>query len=476
MNFRALPVLSILIAMSALPPFGRLAAVELFDGRGGSLVIKDYLLLESPRVERSHLDLSSATPGVQNYSGGYLPSNMQVSPKMYTFKAAFRVDPSLKDLDLSLYMGLAEYPLRLYLNGVEILSKGRYIEGHYNSSLRTVDSIYLSPDLLHFGAQENSLVLEAYPLYENWGLDRIYIDRRSVVDAAVFLRNFVGVNVIQGAFVLACIIGLYFVALVFFERQKYGKYIVFSLICASFCLAYLNVTVHNDANNEAQLEALSKGGLVLMSSFLLVFCCEFTSVLNKKRIFPLASLSLGVAAAILVMTRQSKETILALFGWVMNCLIVPQLIASIAILVYAFVKNKNRSVMPLLFSFVIVIATAAHDVVFLDKAILPYAWVTAYGYLAMVVAIFILLAKDQGRLLYLKEPKVKLSLDAKGLAEAERLYISSVIAGKSVKEVAFEFAVSESTVRNTLSRAYKKLGVTSKSGLATLAEKYEIVK
>jgi len=122
--------------------------------------------------------------------------------------------------------------------------------------------------------------------------------------------------VIQGAFVLACIIGLYFVALVFFERQKYGKYIVFSLICASFCLAYLNVTVHNDANNEAQLEALSKGGLVLMSSFLLgISAASSPRSSNKKRIFPLASLSLGVAAAILVMTRQSKETILALFGW-----------------------------------------------------------------------------------------------------------------------------------------------------------------
>jgi len=144
---------------------------------------RDYLLLESPRVERSHLDLRRRLR-VSKTIRGLPPLKYAGFAENVHLQGCLSRRSLPKDLDLSLYMGLAEYPLRLYLNGVEILSKGRYIEGHYNSSLRTVDSIYLSPDLLHFGAQENSLVLEAYPLYENWGLDRIYIDRRSVVDAA----------------------------------------------------------------------------------------------------------------------------------------------------------------------------------------------------------------------------------------------------------------------------------------------------
>ena len=398
MNIRAIRNLTVILGFSVLFPLGHALAEGALGPGDGPLVIKDFLLLESPRVERGHLDLSAETPGVRRYSGGFLPSGLRSSPKMYTFKASFGVDPALKGVDLALYMGLAEYPYRIYLNGFEISSKGRYSSGHYNSSLRAVNSVFLSPDILRYGSPANDLVLEAYPLYENWGLDRVYVDRRASVERAVFLRNFMGINLIQGAFVLALIIGVYFAALFLVQRRDNGKYIVFSLICVSFCLSYFNVTVHFDSNDEILLEALSKGGLVLMSSFMLVFCCEFTSVLNRRRIFPLAVLALGILAASLAMTRSSKETLLSAFGYLMNYLIVPQLLVDIGILCYALVRKGNRYVLPLLASFFVVIAAAAHDVVYLDKAVLPYAWLTAYGYLAVVVAIFATLAKEQGDL------------------------------------------------------------------------------
>jgi DNA-binding CsgD family transcriptional regulator len=76
---------------------------------------------------------------------------------------------------------------------------------------------------------------------------------------------------------------------------------------------------------------------------------------------------------------------------------------------------------------------------------------------------------------YLKEPKAKLSLETKGLAGSEQIYIHAIVEGRSVKEIAFEYGVTESTVRNTIFRAYKKLGVNNRTELATLAEKYEIV-
>ncbi len=94
----------------------------------------------------------------------------------------------------------------------------------------------------------------------------------------------------------------------------------------------------------------------------------------------------------------------------------------------------------------------------------------------IVAFLFFLFLTFRDRIvIYLKEPKIRLSLDAKGLAESEQLYIRRMIGGRSVKEVSFEFGVSESTVRNTLSRAYKKLGVNSKAGVADLSQKFEIV-
>lgn len=52
-----------------------------------------------------------------------------------------------------------------------------------------------------------------------------------------------------------------------------------------------------------------------------------------------------------------------------------------------------------------------------------------------------------------------LSLDAAALSGRERAFAEALLAGRSVKETAYEWGVSESTVRNTLARAYKKLGV-----------------
>jgi DNA-binding CsgD family transcriptional regulator len=75
---------------------------------------------------------------------------------------------------------------------------------------------------------------------------------------------------------------------------------------------------------------------------------------------------------------------------------------------------------------------------------------------------------------FLREPKPLLSLAAKGLSAAERVYVKAVVEGRSPKEVAVDYSVSESTVRNTLARAYKKLGIEDKSALAALAESCRI--
>jgi DNA-binding CsgD family transcriptional regulator len=77
--------------------------------------------------------------------------------------------------------------------------------------------------------------------------------------------------------------------------------------------------------------------------------------------------------------------------------------------------------------------------------------------------------------IYLKEPKPKLSLSEKGLSDAEQLYIAAIAMGKSSKEISIEAGVSESTVRNTLSRAYKKFDVSSRGAFLAMVSDFEII-
>lgn len=76
---------------------------------------------------------------------------------------------------------------------------------------------------------------------------------------------------------------------------------------------------------------------------------------------------------------------------------------------------------------------------------------------------------------YLKEPLPKLSLRGRGLSAAERSYVLELAKGRSLKEIAFDYEVSESTVRNTLSRAYRKLGTKDMTELVALAATCEFV-
>ncbi len=100
---------------------------------------------------------------------------------------------------------------------------------------------------------------------------------------------------------------------------------------------------------------------------------------------------------------------------------------------------------------------------------------------AMAASFFILafgvflwfLYKDR-LVVFLREPKPRFSLAARGLSLGERSFVMLTMAGKSQKELAFDFELSESTVRNTLARAYKKLGVEDRIGLAVMGERFQI--
>lgn len=375
-----------------------LGAENRISSDSGILVLKDYLLLESELKEGSCLDFDSKTPGAVLYQRGHLPQRTLPGERMYTFKTSFLVEESLRNAELSLYLGLFEYPFRVYLNGTRIFAKGRYRDGHYNSSLRAVSSVYLSPELLRYGTGENTLAIEIYPRTETWGLDTIRIGRSDRIARAVFFRNFFGINLIQGAVILSLLLGIYFIALFLGEKRRQGKNLFFALICFSFCMAYAGVALHYESFNEILVEAFSKGGLVLLSSVMVVFCSVFTGVLTKRNIFMVVVLVLGVAGAIVVMVQPDKDSMARMFGYFMNFMIVPQLLLDIGILLYALIRHKNRYSLFMLGAFVVIIASAVHDVVYINRAELPYAWMTAYGFFALVIAIFSMLAIEQSRL------------------------------------------------------------------------------
>ena len=105
---------------------------------------------------------------------------------------------------------------------------------------------------------------------------------------------------------------------------------------------------------------------------------------------------------------------------------------------------------------------------------LPIIEASAPTFFIVAFGVFMWFLYKDRLVVILKEPKPMLSLAENGLSTAERAFIGQTLAGKSQKEISIDFELSESTVRNTLARAYKKLDVEDRVGLAVLGERFEI--
>ena len=92
-----------------------------------------------------------------------------------------------------------------------------------------------------------------------------------------------------------------------------------------------------------------------------------------------------------------------------------------------------------------------------------------------IFLMFLLLVYRDKWIIYVKEPKPTLSLSAKKITKTETAYLRAVLAEKNFKEIALEFGVKESTVRNTLARVYKKMDVLDRASLMAKCENLDII-
>ena len=74
-----------------------------------------------------------------------------------------------------------------------------------------------------------------------------------------------------------------------------------------------------------------------------------------------------------------------------------------------------------------------------------------------------------------KEPKPRVSLAALGFTSLESGYVLALLEGKTAKEMAFDFDVTESTARNNISRCFHKLSLEDRHAFTIFSMEHEIV-
>lgn len=337
---------------------------------------------------------TSSLSAYKPYNGGKLEINRDEQQKMMTFVSEFTLEKTLEDKDISLYIGPGDYPYRIYLNGIGIMRNGSYIESYVSHSYQSFN-IYIPKEILNYGSEANRLVIQLYPLFETAPLPPLTISSFEQGARMAFYRNMLGVYLIRGASLLSIFLFIFFIIYAVIGKMKDFNYLFFALMCLSFVLSYFEITLNHHSTNEVLIKVFSKAGFSWVAVFSIYFVTEYTGIVRNNIYRKVIPGALGLILTIIFMTRNSKEAIDLIYGPVTQFILLPAILFNISVLFLSVFKYRNRSSIPLLISFLAIIAASGHDIIYIAQDKLPYAYLTAYGFLTLVVFIFFTLAISQ---------------------------------------------------------------------------------
>ncbi len=153
-------------------------------------------------------------------------------------------------------------------------------------------------------------------------------------------------------------------------------------------------------------------------------------------------------------------------------------LAIIASLFRAFVARHERAAL-IAAGFLMFFIPAVHDIL-VNNGYLHDPYFAPFGTILFFLLLAVQLTGSSTRtlksrtLITIEREKPRLLLSDRGLSATEIDYALALLSGRSVKEIAFDREVSESTVRNSLSRVYAKLEVPSMAGFLSLSSVYDI--
>lgn len=361
-------------------------------------------ILESERRPGAFLEGDPEALGFRAYDWGQMPQEFELQDRMHTLRTDFFLSRDLEGEVLAFYLGPAEYPYTVYLNGVLLVKKGYDKVGTYYSVFETTKSI-IPKKLLAFGAL-NTLAVQTFTGKERQAPGGIYLGTNRVISSAVFLRNLLNIIFVQVVFFLAIILSLYFMFIFFTRKTLEFKYIYISFMSFFYVLNSVNIALYHDYTNGLLLAKLSRTGLPLTCAFLGLFVISFTGLLDRLRWLKALILVPAAGCALRILFYSTKYDVYAFFTNVTaNFVILPILVFSMVLLIISVFKNNNKYSIPIIVGFIGVFAASIHDIGKLSAHEIPLFWTVPYGYTILMICIFFVLANEEAGVNVLLEDK-----------------------------------------------------------------------
>jgi hypothetical protein len=124
-----------------------------------------------------------------------------------------------------------------------------------------------------------------------------------------------------------------------------------------------------------------------------LFIIEITNIINKKSLLNILIITLGAILALITGIQDSKEGIRYIFDIIMFGWIIPLFILNTILLLISIIRDKNKTTLFIFIAFILIIILSIHDILVLSIFVyVPYAWLTPYGYIILVLALYIILS------------------------------------------------------------------------------------
>ncbi len=106
----------------------------------------------------------------------------------------------------------------------------------------------------------------------------------------------------------------------------------------------------------------------------------------------------GVVLALLVLIQDDLGGVAAVFDLTMNLYLAPLLLFDLIVLVVKAISDKSAEYRVLLLGYILVLAASGHDIVYVLGGQVPYAYLVPYGFFALLLTIFFILAAEQTKM------------------------------------------------------------------------------
>ena len=357
------------------------------------LALEGFSIAASPWTGGAFPEIESLD--FQPYGGGILPANTLEDPVLFTLSGTFRTPQDAAVPLWALLIGPTNYPCEVYCNGSLVYMSG-VMRGGYVASAFLSGVGLLPAAILKSAGEENRIVarivsggyVTPFPLLEVMPFPE--------ADRAAFNRNLACVHLIQATIFLAMVLAGYFLFLFMIGGRSDHRYLAFAVMALSFAASYIEAGLTRNTVGELLLMKISKSGFAFLVAAVALFSMEIIGTLKggKRRwAFLLFVPALAFTAAIFLQPhRLSVDGVFTL----MFVSYIPLYLLGTAALFVVYIWKRGRKELRLFFGVLLVtFAFAGTDMVYVMQSLIPYTYFTPFGFVFMIVANFVILAREQ---------------------------------------------------------------------------------